>query len=115
MKSSKKTANRERRHKRIRAKVFGTAEKPRLSVHKSNTAVFAQLIDDEKGVTLAAVSSRKVKGKTVAERAFETGKEIAKLAGGKKIEKVVFDRGGFIYTGKVKAIADGAREGGLKF
>jgi large subunit ribosomal protein L18 len=116
MKTSPKTIKRERRHRRIRAKAYGTADKPRLAVYKSNTAVFAQLIDDEKGVTIAAISSSKVKaGKTVSEKAFETGKEIANLAHGKKIKKVVFDRGGFIYTGKIKAVADGAREAGLSF
>ncbi len=116
MKTSPKTIKRDRRHRRIRAKVFGTAEKPRLAVFKSNKGVFAQLIDDEKGATLAAISSMQVKaGKTVSEKAFETGKEIAKLADGKKIKKVVFDRGGFIYTGKIKAVADGAREAGLSF
>jgi len=93
---------------------MGTAEKPRLSVYKSNTSVFAQLIDDDNGVTLAAVSSRKLSGKN-SDKARETGKEIAKLAMAKKITKVVFDRGGFIYIGKIKAIAEGAREGGLIF
>lgn len=106
---------RTRRHARIRSKVKGTTEAPRLSVFKSNKFVYAQLIDDEKGVTLAASSTQKMKGKGVMSKAKEVGKEIAKLAVAKKIEKAVFDRGGFIYTGRIKAVADGAREGGLKF
>lgn len=104
-----------RRHKKIRAKVFGSEEKPRLAVFKSNKYIYGQLIDDAKGVTLLSLSSMKVKGKNFVERATETGKEIAKLALAKKIEKVVFDRGGFKYVGRVKAFADGARNGGLKF
>jgi large subunit ribosomal protein L18 len=83
-------------------------------VYKSNTATYAQLIDDENAVTLAAASSMEVKGnKTTSARAV--GVEIAKLAQAKNIAKVVFDRGGFIYTGRIKALADGAREGGLQF
>ena len=105
----------ERRHKKIRAKVFGTSEKPRLSVFKSNKYIYGQLINDDKAETILSLSSMKVKGKTFMERCTETGKEIAKLAKTKKIEAVVFDRGGFKYVGRVKAFADGAREGGLKF
>jgi len=110
-----KAEKRARRHNRIRARVKGTGDMPRLSVFKSNTAIYAQLIDDEKGVTLASSSSNDVKGKSVAERAREVGLDIAQKAKEKKITKVVFDRGGYIYTGKVKILADGAREGGLKF
>ena len=105
----------ERRHRKIRAKVFGTEEKPRLSVYKSNKYIYGQLINDDKSVTILSLSYMKIKGKTFTERCIETGKEIAKLAKAKKIEKVVFDRGGFKYVGRVKAFADGAREGGLKF
>ena len=115
MKTPSKTEQRIRRHARIRAKAHGTAEKPRLAVHKSNASVFAQLIDDDKGVTIAAITSRKVKGATPAERAKAVGVEIAKLGLAKKVKKVVFDRGGFIYIGKIKAVAEGAREGGLQF
>lgn len=104
-----------RRHKKIRTKVFGTSEKPRLSVFKSNKYIYGQLINDEKATTIISLSSMKMKGKTFMERCTETGKEIAKLALGKKIEAVVFDRGGFKYAGRVKAFADGARAGGLKF
>jgi large subunit ribosomal protein L18 len=105
----------ERRHKKIRAKVFGTEDKPRLSVFKSNKYIYGQLINDDKAETIVSLSSMKAKSKTFLGRCTETGKEIAKLALGKKIETVVFDRGGFKYVGRVKAFAEGAREGGLKF
>ncbi len=114
MKTNIKTLKRERRHKRIRARVSGTAEKPRLSVFKSNKAIIAQLIDDEKGATIAAMSSNDVKGKKT-EQAQKVGAELAKKAKEAGITKVVFDRGGFIYTGRVKALAEAAREGGLQF
>jgi len=110
-----KTAQRLRRRNRIRAKVFGTSERPRLSVFKSNKYISAQLIDDNAGVTLAAASSKTLAKQAPLAAASLVGKEIAKLASAKKITKVVFDRGGYIYTGKIKAIADGAREGGLTF
>jgi large subunit ribosomal protein L18 len=102
---------RKRRHSRIRAKIFGTAERPRLAVFKSNRYIYGQIIDDSKGKTLVANSSLG-KGKTDAKA---VGVEIAKLAKAKGFEKVVFDRGGFLYTGQVKLFADGAREGGLIF
>ena len=105
----------ERRHKKIRAKVFGTESKPRLSVFKSNKYIYGQLINDDKAETIVSLSSMKAKGKTFMERCTETGKEIAKLVLGKKIDSVVFDRGGFKYVGRVKAFAEGARAGGLKF
>ncbi|MEK7081476.1 MAG: 50S ribosomal protein L18 [Patescibacteria group bacterium] len=110
-----KIKNRTRRRKRIRAKVKGDASCPRLAIFKSNKYLYAQIIDDNKGVTIAAVSDKKSKGKTKTERSMAAGLEIAKMAKDKKIDKVVFDRGGFIYTGRVKALATGAREGGLKF
>ena len=100
-----KTA-RDRIHKKIRAKISGTSTRPRLSIFKSNTAVYAQLIDDDNAVTLAAA-----KGK----EATKVGTDIAEKAKAKKIEKAVFDRGGYIYTGKVQALAEGARKAGLKF
>ena len=103
------------RHNRIRAKISGTEEMPRLCVYKSNTSIYGQIINDDKGVTLAAYSADKAKGKGMVEKSMNAGKEIAKLALEKGIKKVVFDRGGFIYTGKIKAFADGAREGGLTF
>jgi large subunit ribosomal protein L18 len=105
----------ERRHQKIRAKVFGTETKPRLAVFKSNKYIYGQLINDDKAETVISLSSMKVKGKTFMERCAETGKEIAKLALNKKIDSVVFDRGGFKYVGRVKAFAEGARVGGLKF
>ena len=114
-KSKIKTEKRIRRHNRIRSKVKGTNDMPRLSVFKSNTAVYAQVIDDKKGITLVSGSSKDIKGGTVLEKAQQVGLDIAKKAVVKKISKVVFDRGGYIYTGKVKALAEGAREGGLKF
>lgn len=101
-----KVQNRSRRQARIRAKVSGTSERPRLSVFKSNTAIYAQIIDDAKGVTLAAA-----KGKD----ASKVGAEVAKGGMAKKVEAVVFDRGGYIYTGKVKTLAESARKAGLKF
>ncbi len=113
--SSLKKAQRTRRHARIRAKVFGTESKPRLSVFKSNTSISAQLIDDVSGKTLAAVHSREVKGKTIMEKSGLVGEALAQKAKAKKISAVVFDRGGFIYTGNVEALAEGARKGGLKF
>lgn len=106
MATPSKTEQRARRHARIRAKISGTEERPRLSVFKSNTALEAQLIDDSKGITLAS---------TRGKDAQKVGAEIAKAALAKKIEKVVFDRGGYIYTGKVKTLAEAAREAGLKF
>jgi len=110
-----KTAKRARRHNRIRSKVSGTAECPRLSVYRSNKFVYAQLIDDEKGVTLAATSTKDGKGKGMLEKAKGAGTDIAKKAADLKIKRAVFDRGGFIYTGRVRALAEGAREGGLQF
>lgn len=114
-KTTIKTAKRERRHKRIRAKVQGTKEVPRLSVYKSNKYMYAQLIDDTKGNTLAAANSSLIKKGTMLEKALETGKALGKIAKEKKISKVVFDRGGFMYAGRIKAVAEGAREAGLTF
>ncbi|MDP6387862.1 MAG: 50S ribosomal protein L18 [Candidatus Pacebacteria bacterium] len=114
MKTSEKIKSRERRHRKIRTKISGTKERPRLSFFKSNKRIYVQLVDDENGKTFFGVSSDKVKGATMTEKAKEIGKLVAKLALGKKIKSVVFDRGGFLYSGKIKAFADGAREGGLK-
>jgi large subunit ribosomal protein L18 len=105
----------ERRHKKIRSKIFGTEAVPRLAVFKSNKYIYGQLINDDKSETILSLSSVKIKGKTFMDRCIETGKEIAKLALDKKIEAVVFDRGGFKYVGRIKAFAEGARVGGLKF
>ena len=108
---------RERRHRRIRGKVAGTAERPRLAVFRSNKGIFAQLIDDESGRTLAGASwlgLKSFKGNRI-EQAAEVGKALAATAKKAGIETVVFDRGGYLYHGRVKALADGAREGGLRF
>jgi large subunit ribosomal protein L18 len=115
MKTMTTRERRERRHRRVRAVVSGTAKRPRLSIYKSNTRVVAQLIDDEKGVTLAAVSSRAEKAKTPRERAEMAARTLAKLAESKGIKQVVFDRGGFQYLGTIKAFADSARQAGLEF
>ena len=107
-----------RRHARVRGKICGTAECPRLNVFRSNSNIYAQLIDDVKGVTLAAASSAEKdfgKAKGNKEEARKVGKLIAERAADKKITEVVFDRGGYIYHGRVKELAEGAREGGLKF
>lgn len=115
MNTLSKTAQRERRHRRVRAKVAGTEARPRLSIYKSNTRLLAQIIDDERGVTLAAVSSADEKGKTPRERAESAAAVLAKKAGEKGVKKVVFDRGGYQYLGTIKAFADSARKAGLEF
>lgn len=110
-----KITNRIRTRNRIRSKISGTEERPRFSVYKSNTSISAQLIDDNKSITLVSTHSREVKGKSMTEKATMVGKMIAEKAKAKKISRVVFDRGGFVYAGNIKALAEGAREGGLKF
>jgi large subunit ribosomal protein L18 len=109
---------RQRRHRRIRGKVAGTPERPRLAVARSNKGISAQLVDDTSGRTVAAGSwlglPKSFKGNKT-EQAAEVGKLVAKSAKAAGIETVVFDRGGYLYHGRVKALADGAREGGLKF
>jgi len=106
-----------KRHKRVRAKISGTKECPRLNVFRSNTEIYAQIIDDVKGVTLCAASSveKDFKKTTKSEDAKAVGKLIAERAKAKKVKNIVFDRGGYIYHGRVKELAEGAREGGLKF
>ncbi len=108
---------RERRHKRVRKAIYGTAECPRLVVFRSNRGIAAQLVDDVEGKTLAAASwldKRDAKG-AKAEQAAEVGKLLAANAKQAGIQRVVFDRGGYLYHGRVKALADAAREGGLEF
>jgi large subunit ribosomal protein L18 len=108
--------NRRLRIKRgIRNKVTGTTEKPRLSVYKSNKGIYAQIIDDSKGHTLTAVSSLQEGTKLNISTSNEVGKKIAEKASAAGITQVIFDRNGYLYHGKVKALAEGAREGGLKF
>ena len=109
---------RERRHRRVRRKIVGTAERPRLAVHRSNRGIEAQLIDDIDGKTLAYANHLGIKKGfkgTKSDQAAEVGKLLAATATKAGIETVVFDRGGYLYHGRVKALADGAREGGLKF
>lgn len=98
------------RKRRVKAKIFGTAIRPRLTVYKSNVYVYGQIIDDEKGVTLASIKSAKK-----VEEVEKAGEALAKKALAKKIKMVVFDRNGFMYHGRIKAMADGARKGGLEF
>jgi len=104
------------RHKRIRAKIIGTKEVPRLYVFRSNKHIYAQLIDDLKGKTLVSAKDLEIKGKAKkVELAFKVGELIAKKALEQKIEKIIFDRAGHKYHGRIKSLADGARQGGLKF
>lgn len=114
MKTISRKQKREVRHKRIRAKVAGTAVCPRLAVFRSNRFIYAQLIDDATGTTLASATSQGMKG-GMQESAAKVGEAIAKAAADKKITSAVFDRGGFSYTGTIKALAEGARQGGLAF
>lgn len=102
------------RHERIRKQIIGTKDIPRLNVYRSNKNIYAQIIDDENGVTLASASSMEMKGNNT-EIAAKVGAVIAKEAKKAKITKVVFDRGGYLYHGRVKALADAARENGLEF
>lgn len=108
-----------KKHKRIRNKISGTASRPRLSVYRSLTNIFAQIIDDVNGTTLVSAStiekSAKVENGSNIEAATLIGKRIAEKAKEKGIEEVVFDRSGYVYTGRIKALADAAREAGLKF
>jgi large subunit ribosomal protein L18 len=111
----KKAVNFARRKTRIRAKISGTTERPRLAIFKSHKYIYAQVIDDTQGRTLVSTDSRKVGGKTPVERADAVGVDIAKKAIAAKITKVVFDRAGYLYAGKIRTVADAARKGGLEF
>ena len=111
-------AQRLKRHKRVRSKVFGTPERPRLNVFRSNANIYAQIIDDVNGVTLVSANTleKEFEGLTGnCEGAKKVGAVLAERAKAKGIENVVFDRGGYLYHGRVQALAEGAREGGLKF
>jgi len=112
-----KVLAKKRRHHRIKTKVKGSTKKPRLIVFRSLNSTYAQLRDDEKHVTIASFSDKNLKDKkgTKLERAQKVGESIAKIAMDKKIKEIVFDRGGYKYHGRVKALADGARKTGLKF
>ncbi len=111
----KKTEKRLRLKKKIRSKIFGTAELPRLTVFRSNAHIYAQLIDDTKGNTLYSFSDMNIKGGTKKDHALAVGEGIAEVAKKAGITSVVFDRNGFKYTGRVKILADAARTGGLTF
>jgi len=118
MKSNQKTLRRNNIRLRIRNKIKGTASKPRLSVFRSNKEIYCQLIDDISGVTLVAASSREAEAAQSGNKieiAKSVGKLLATKATGENIAAAVFDRGGYLYHGRVKALADGAREGGLQF
>lgn len=120
-KTNPKAVSRIRRKKRIRAKISGTAERPRMTVFRSSKHIYVQVIDDVTGVTLASASdvipalSEELKGKKKAEKAFLVGQHVASACKEKGIDSVVFDRNGFVYHGRIKAVADGARDGGLEF
>lgn len=111
---SKMFKQRIRRHKKVRRKIIGTDARPRLSVFRSSKHIFAQIIDDSKSQTLAWASDTDEQG-TKMEKSYKVGLKIAENASKKKIKEVVFDRGGFLYQGRVEQLAKGAREGGLKF
>ena len=116
-----KNEDRKIRAKRVRAKISGTTERPRLNVFRSLSNIYAQVIDDTKGITLASASTmdkniaKSIEGKTKQEAAFIVGQAIAKNAMSKGVKQVVFDRAGYQFTGRVKALADGARDAGLEF
>ena len=116
-----KNSVRKAKQRRIRNKLSGTAECPRLNVYRSLTNIYAQVIDDEKGVTLASSSTveksivEQMAGKTKSEQAFIVGEDVAKKALKKGVKKVVFDRAGYLYTGRVAKLAEGARSAGLEF
>ncbi len=121
MSTKSRATQRERRHRRVRATVEGTAGRPRLNVFRSLAHIYAQVIDDESGATLVSASTidadlkKALAGKKKAEQAKAVGQAVAERAKAKGIQQVVFDRGGYRYHGRVKALADGAREGGLEF
>lgn len=118
-KAHKKVLRRNRIRRRSRAKIQGTADRPRLAVYRSNKQIYAQIIDDVEGVTLASCSSRikdlNLQPLSKTEQSLAVGKKLAEIAKDKGIDGVVFDRGGYKYHGRVKALAEGAREGGLSF
>jgi len=111
----KKVLRRNKRIKKIRSRISGTADRPRFAVHRSNQHIFAQLIDDKSGKTILALSDLKIAKGTKSEKAKQVGEEIAKIAKTKKITEAVFDRRGFKFHGRIKELAEGARAGGLNF
>lgn len=118
-KAPKKVARRARIRRRLRAKVKGTSERPRLAIFRSNNQIYAQIIDDVAGKTIASCSSRlkelNLQALSKTEQGKEVGKKLAEIAKTKGVDQVIFDRGGYLYHGRVKALAEGAREGGLNF
>ncbi len=118
---SNKNAQRRHRHLRVRKKVFGTKETPRLNIYRSTSNIYAQIIDDESAITICSASTlskelaEALKNKTKSEQAFVVGELVGKLAIKKGIKEVVFDRGGYLYTGRVMQVAEGARKAGLVF
>ena len=112
---NKKQDKRIRLKSKIRTRVFGTSERPRLSVFRSNKFIYAQIIDDTKGVTIVSASDMNTEKGKKTDRSLNVGAEVAKLAIAKGVKKVVFDRNGFKYTGRIKALADSARGAGLEF
>lgn len=118
MNTQERRERRYKRHRRIRAKIFGTAARPRLVIFRSRTHLYAQLVDDETGRTIASMSDGAIKAKSKKQKieiSKEIGRALAQKAIAQNIQKVVFDRGGYAYHGHVKAVAEGAREGGLQF
>ncbi len=120
-KSKTRSEARDRRHKRVRSRITGTPERPRLSIYRSLSEIYAQIIDDKAGLTLTSASTidhdlrTSVDGMKKSEQARKIGQALAERAKAKGIKQVIFDRGGYRYIGRVKALADGAREGGLEF
>jgi len=110
-----KEAARRRRHTRVRGKVSGTTDRPRLAVYRSNASIYVQVIDDDAGHTLAAADSRQITDGDKTAQARAAGRLVAERARAAGVSTVVFDRGGYLYHGRVKALAEGAREGGLNF
>ncbi len=116
MKTDKKTLARQARQRRVRAKIAGTQERPRISIFRSNTALSAQVIDDTNGKTLATISTSNIKkGKDFGDKVSSAGVELANLMKKLKITEAVFDRGGYAYIGNIKVFADAIRQGGIKF
>ncbi|NBB88820.1 MAG: 50S ribosomal protein L18 [Bacteroidetes bacterium] len=114
-KNKRKAQRRKKIHWRVRSSIKGTAERPRLNVYRSNKAIYAQIIDDTKNHTIVSANSLTINEGNKSDQAQAVGKVLAEKAKENNIEKVVFDRGGYLFHGRVKALAEGAREGGLKF
>lgn len=114
-KNKQKRTNRQKRHRRVRAKISGTAKVPRIAVFRSSANIYAQAIDDQRGVTIFSINDRKIKEKGKIKKAAKAGEELGETLKKAGISKILFDRGGYQYHGRVKALADGLRSAGLKF